>query len=187
VIIQRDRKVMMANFVYIASSLDGFIATSDGGLDWLNEIPNPDENDFGYADFMRGIDAIVMGRNTFETVMGFGFWPYDKPVYVPSRTEISIPEELKGKVERVNGAPRALIDELEGRGHENLYIDGGITIQRFLEEDMIDEMIITRVPVLLGDGIPLFGKLTQQLRFSHKETEVLNGFLVKSHYTRTRG
>ncbi|MHA2163218.1 MAG: dihydrofolate reductase family protein [Candidatus Thorarchaeota archaeon] len=176
----------MANYVYIATSLDGFIATSDGGLDWLEEIPNPEKNDFGYAEFMSGIDAIVMGRKTFEKILTFDFWPYVKPVYVLSKSKINVPEELENKVKIVTGNPKKLIGQLKELGHQNLYIDGGITIQGFLEEDLIDEMIITRVPVLLGNGLPLFGKLTRRLYFSHKRTEFLNEKLVKSYYTRSK-
>jgi dihydrofolate reductase len=176
----------MTNYVYIATSLDGFIAASDGGLDWLEEIPNPEKNDFGYAEFMRGIDAIVMGRKTFEKVLTFGAWSYDKPVFVPSKSKITIPDELEDKVEIITGNPRKLINQLKAKGHQNLYIDGGVTIQGFLEEDLIDEMIITKVPVLLGNGIPLFDNLTRKLHFKHEKTEIFNEMLVKSHYKRVR-
>jgi len=176
----------MTNFVYIAMSLDGFIATSDGGLDWLDEIPNPEKSDFGYAEFMSGIDAIVMGRKTFEKILTFDDWPYDKPVYVLSKSKVNIPKELENKVEILNGAPKKVTHLLKELGHQNLYIDGGITIQGFLEEDLIDKMILTRVSVLLGEGIPLFGKLTQRLYFKHEKTESLNEILSKSYYTRIR-
>jgi len=176
----------MANFVYIATSLDGFIATSEGDLDWLDEIPNPEGHDFGYDEFMSGIDALVMGRKTFEKVASFGVWPYGKPVFVLSRSKISVPPELENKVEVVNETPKKLVDNLRTQGYQNLYIDGGITIQNFLTDDLIDEMIITRVPVLLGSGIPLFGKLQQRQNFKHVNTVVLNEILVKSHYTRIR-
>ena len=135
---------------------------------------------------MKSIDAIVMGRKTFEKVLTFGIWPYDKPVYVPSKSKITIPKEFEDKVEIITGNPRKLVDQLIAKGHQNLYIDGGITIQGFLEEDLIDEMIITRVPILLGNGVPLFGNLTQRLNFSHKRTEILNKMLVKSHYKRVK-
>ena len=176
----------MTNFVYIATSLDGFIASSDGGLDWLNEIPNPEKSDYGFAEFMSGIDAIVMGRKTFEKVLTFGSWPYDKPVYVLSRKEVKVPKELDDKVEIVNASPKKLVDQLNELGHQNLYFDGGMTIQGFLEEDLIDEMILTRVSVLLGEGIPLFGKLTKRTYFSHEKTDSLNVTLVTSHYKRIR-
>jgi len=176
----------MANFVYIATSLDGFIATSDGGLDWLDESPNPEENGYGYAKFMSGIDALVMGRKTFEKVLTFGSWPYDKPVYVLSNGKVMIPKTLETKVEVVSGTPKKVIAHLKKRGHQNLYIDGGVTIQGFLKEDLIDEMIITRIPVLLGNGIPLFGRLIQRLNFKHEKTELINESLVTSHYKRIR-
>jgi dihydrofolate reductase len=172
----------MANYVYIATSLDGFIADSDGGLDWLNETPNPETSDYGFAEFMRSIDAIVMGRRTFEAVLTFGSWPYEKPVFVLSRRGVKVPRELENKVEVINADPKTVTGQLKEKGFHNLYIDGGNTIQSFLEIGLIDEMIITRVPILLGGGVPLFGKLSQRLHFSHKKTEVLNNLLVKSHY-----
>jgi dihydrofolate reductase len=172
----------MANYVYIATSLDGFIADSDGGLDWLNETPNPETSDYGFAEFMRSIDAIVMGRRTFEAVLTFGSWPYEKPVFVLSRRGVKVPRELENKVEVINADPKTITGQLKEKGFHNLYIDGGNTIQSFLEIGLIDEMIITRVPILLGGGVPLFGKLSQRLHFSHKKTEVLNNLLVKSHY-----
>jgi dihydrofolate reductase len=174
----------VTNYVYIATSLDGFIASSDGGLDWLTEIPNPEQSDYGFAEFMRNIDAIVMGRKTFETVLTFGEWPYSVPVFVLSHALTKLPEAVAGKAEIVSGDLRALVDHLHQRGYLNLYVDGGRVIQGFLEEDLIDEMIITRVPILLGDGIPPFGRLPKKLKFVLKKTEELNETLVKSYYTR---
>ncbi|MFW9845354.1 MAG: dihydrofolate reductase family protein [Candidatus Thorarchaeota archaeon] len=176
----------MTNYVYVATSLDGFIATSDGGLDWLDEIPNPEKSDFGYTKFMSGIDAIVMGRKTFDKVLGFDPWPYDKPVYVPSKSKLNIPKELENKAKAITGSPKEFVTQLKELGYQNLYIDGGITIQGFLEDDLIDELIITRVPVLLGTGIPLFGKLTRKLYFSHERTELLTEMLTKSYYKRIK-
>jgi dihydrofolate reductase len=176
----------MANYVFIATSLDGFIATKEGGLDWLNEIPNPDQNDYGYNEFKSGIDAIVMGRNTFEKVLTFDFWPYDKPVFVLSNSLKSVPERLAEKAEIINGDLNVLVDKLEKRGLQNLYVDGGRVIQSFLKEDLIDEMVITWVPILLGDGISLFGKLENSLKFSLKKTESFNETLVQSHYIRLK-
>jgi len=174
----------MTNFVYIATSLDNFIATSEGGLDWLDEIPKSEGNDFGYAEFMSSIDALVMGRKTFEKVASFEVWPYDKPVFVLGRSKISVPVELEDKIEIVNETPQILVNNLKARGYQNLYIDGGFTIQSFLVEDLIDEMIITRVPILLGKGVPLFGELRHRLYFKHKKTRILNEMLVQSHYIR---
>lgn len=119
----------MALYVYIAQSLDGYIADKNGGLDWLNDIPNPDKSDFGFAEFMSKIDVIVMGRNTFETVQSFGMWPYTKPVYVISSTLTKLPEEYSGKAEVLNLKPPHIIDYLAKKGFNNLYIDGGALIQ----------------------------------------------------------
>ncbi len=176
----------MTNYVYIATSLDGYIATKDGEIDWLMKIPKPDNDDYGYAEFMKNIDAIVMGRNTFEKVLTFGDWIYEKTVLVLSNTLSSVPPELSRKVEIVQGDLKTLIGNLAKRGINNLYIDGGKVIQGFLKEDLIDEMIITRIPVLLGDGIPLFGELDEQMKFNHLKTETFENGLVKSWYRRER-
>ncbi len=176
----------MTNYIYIATSLDGFIATSNGGLDWLQELPNPEQSDYGFAEFMNNIDAIVMGRKTLEKVLNFEQWVYDKPVFVLSNSLTKLPERIVGKAEIVSGDIKRLIIKLNQKGYQNLYIDGGTVIQNFLQEDLIDEMIITRVPILLGKGFPLFGKLEQHLQFRHKKTEIYNKTLVKSHYIRDR-
>lgn len=176
----------MANRVYIASSLDGFIATKDGGIDWLNDLPNPERSDYGYSEFIESIDAIIMGRKTFETVLNFDPWPYNKPVFVLSNTISEIPEELKDRMEIVKGEIRTILQDLIQRGYHDLYIDGGGAIQSFLKEDLIDEMIITRVPILLGDGIPLFRNLRHTLKFKHIKTIVYNNNIVKSHYKRKK-
>ncbi|KAF0110387.1 MAG: bifunctional deaminase-reductase domain-containing protein [Chloroflexi bacterium] len=126
----------MPNFVYIATSLDGFIATPDGGLDWLFGIPNPDQSDYGYAEFIEKMDAVVMGRKTYEKVLIFNDWPYPVPVFVFSHSHIEIPEALKGKVEIVIGEPYKVVEELIAQGYCNLYIDGGKLIQSFLQEDL---------------------------------------------------
>jgi len=176
----------MANFVYIAVSLDGFIATEDGGVDSLNEITNPGQSDYGFAEFMSSLDALVMGRKTFEKVLTFGVWPYEKPVFVLSNTLRSAPPELAGKAEIINGELASIIEQLKARGHKNLYIDGGVTIQSFLKQDLIDEMIITRVSILLGSGIPLFGHLQAAKKFSLLKTEKLGESLVTCHYRRCK-
>ncbi|MGA1793490.1 MAG: dihydrofolate reductase family protein [Thermoplasmatota archaeon] len=176
----------MTNFIYIATSLDGFIATPDGGIDWLSEIPNPDHGDFGFSDFMDTIDAVVMGRNTFEKLLSFNEWPYDKPVFVLSNRMREVPIHLEDKAEIVGGDIKDLCDGLTKRGYRNLYIDGGKVIQSFLREDLIDEMIITRIPIILGDGIPLFSDLDHAVKFKHEDTVIFNNHLVKSHYIRVK-
>lgn len=176
----------MTNFVYIAASLDGYIADPQGGIEWLNDLPNPEGSDFGWSEFLSGIDAILIGRKTFEKVLSFESWPYKLPVFVLSTSLQEIPASLAGKVELISGSPREVSELLQGRGLQNLYIDGGKTVQGFLAADLIDELIITRVPILLGKGIPLFGKLEDRLRFIHQGTDVFDNGLVQSRYQRVR-
>ncbi|MDA3860704.1 MAG: dihydrofolate reductase family protein [Melioribacteraceae bacterium] len=176
----------MSNIVYIATSIDGFIAREDGNIDWLMETPNPDNSDFGFGEFMNTIDAIVMGKNTFEVVLSFGEWPYTKPVFVLSNTLDKIPDNLIGKAEILKGNPLSIIKELNIKQFYNLYIDGGKVIQGFLELGLIDEMIITKIPVILGSGIPLFTKDSNEQKFEHVKTEVFNNALVKSHYKKKK-
>lgn len=175
------------NIVFIATSLDGFIADRNGGLDFLQSVPNPENDQLGFPEFMNSIDALVMGRKTYETVLGFGGdWPYTKPVFVLTNTLTSLPEHLLGKVELVNGQISALTEQLNKRGYANLYIDGGKLIQSFLKEDMIDELIISQIPILIGGGIPLFGDLGCHLTFEHRKTEIMLDAIVQSHYVRRR-
>jgi dihydrofolate reductase len=176
----------MTNHVYIAASLDGFIADPAGSLDWLHELPNPENSDFGYAESMSGIDAIVMGRGTFETVLTFGEWPYDKPVFVLTSSLEGVPPELAGKVELVGGDVAAVARYLRSRGYVNLYIDGGRTVQSFLKADLVDELVLTTVPVLLGGGVPLFGDIGRRLAFRRGSTETLTPQLTKTRYVRDR-
>ena len=176
----------MANYVYIAATQDGFIASPDGGLDWLEAVPNPDGSDFGFSEFMSRVDGILMGRVTFEKVLSFGQWPYDKTVFVLSNTLKTLPDHLDGKAQIVSGAVAEVVSNLKEQGVENLYVDGGRVIQSFLKEDLIDELIVTRFPLLLGKGIPLFGELDRPLEFEHVETEVIENYLVKSRYRRIR-
>ena len=176
--------MQMPNIVYIATSLDGYIAKKDGSIDWLLEIPNPEESDFGFGEFINNIDAVVMGRNTFEIAITFDIWPYPKPVFVLSSTLNSVPEKLISKVELIKGNPLSVVKELNSRNYYNLYIDGGKTIQAFLNHNLIDEMTITQIPILLGDGIPLFGSLIEEQKFKLKKFEVLINALVKNHYVK---
>ncbi|AJR06727.1 dihydrofolate reductase [Photobacterium gaetbulicola] len=177
----------MANIVYIATSLDGYIADKNGNLDWLHSIPNPEGNDFGFHDFMNRVDALVMGRNTFETVCAFDCeWPYSKPVFVISNSLKTIPEGYQDKAFLVSGELNNILADLNAKGFNELYIDGGITIQNFLAQDLIDEMIITTFPLVLGGGSSLFGELPSPLTFELKSSEILLNAMVKSHYLRQR-
>lgn len=178
---------MNRNKVFIAKSLDGFISDKNGGLEWLHSIPNPGNIDMGYSSFIEDIDAIVMGRDTFETVCSFDMaWPYKKPVFVLSRTLRTIGREYFGKAELINGPLRNVLAEINQKGYDRLYIDGGKTIQSFLKEDLIDEMIITTIPVLLGGGSRLFSDLPEKLEFEHMGTEVFLNEIVQSRYRRKR-
>lgn len=173
------------NKVFIATSLDGFIADKDGGIDWLHSIPNPEGNDMGYNNFMKSVDALLMGRNTFETVCSFDMeWPYEKPVFVLSNTLKKVPKGLEQKAFPVSGPLREVLDQIHTKGYHNLYIDGGKTIQNFLKEDLIDEIILTRIPVLLGEGIPLFGALEKPLHFACLDTKIYLKKVVQSRFIR---
>jgi dihydrofolate reductase len=175
------------NSLYIATSLDGYIADKNGGLAWLDSIPNPDGDDMGYVAFIDEIDALVMGRTTFETVLGFDVdWPYAKPVYVLSNTMTEIPKSHEGKAFLVKGTLSEILRQIHEKGYFRLYIDGGITIQNFLKEDLIDEMVITRFPVLLGGGSQLFSDLIKSLEFELVNSKVQLNQLVQSHYIRKR-
>lgn len=176
----------MTNYVYIATSLDGFIADKDGNIDWLSEIPNPDKSDYGFDGFMDCVDAVVLGRKTFEQVLFFGKWFYTKPVFVVTNSLQTLPDDLKGKAEIISGKPRKITDRLHGKGFNNLYIDGGSTVQNFLQADLIDTMIITTIPVVLGEGIPLFTTMKQRFWFRLKKSEVMDGVYVKSWFERVR-
>jgi len=176
----------MANHVYIACSLDGFIAKPNGSIDWLTTIPNEKDDDWGYSRFIKKIDAIIIGRKTFETALLFGEWPYNRPVFVLSNNIKQIPDFIRSKAELINGDLHKIIYLLHIKKFNNIYIDGGQTIQSFLKADLIDEMIITTIPIILGNGIPLFGSIDKELEFKLVNSEVLNNYMVKSYYKRIR-
>jgi len=175
------------NKVFIATSLDGYIADKEGGLDWLHSIPNRQQDDMGYNRFINQVDAIVMGRTTFETVCGFECpWPYTKPVFVLSTTLNDVPETYANKVKLVKGTLSEVLDDIHSQGHKQLYIDGGTTIQSFLKEDLIDDICITTIPILLGGGFPLFGALQKPLGFELVESKTFIGQVNQCHYRRKR-
>jgi dihydrofolate reductase len=165
--------------VFIATSLDGFIARRDGALDWLPVNCEP----HGYDEFIASVDALVIGRGTFETVLSFGGWAYgDKPVVVLSSTMSELKVPVGAVCELMAGTPHEIVAQLAQRGMQHLYIDGGITIQGFLQAGLIQRMIITRIPVLLGSGIPLFGSLDHDVRFEHVGTRSFASGMVQSEY-----
>jgi dihydrofolate reductase len=156
--------------VFIATSLDGFIARPDGAIDWLMDAQAaaPAGEDFGYAAFMAGVDALVMGRKTFESVLGFDPWPYGStPVHVMTRQAgLPVPPALQGLVHPSALAPAALLEQLAAQGVRRVYLDGGELIRTFLAEDRVDRMTVTTVPVLIGEGRPLFGPLGRDRRWT---------------------
>jgi dihydrofolate reductase len=166
--------------VFIATSLDGFIARANGGIDWL---PPGGGEEHGYDAFIASVDALVIGRNTFETVLTFGTWPYgEKPVFVLTTRPLPVPTPAGAVLERMSGDPREIVSQLALRGVRHIYVDGGITIQRFLRAGLIQRLIITRIPVLLGDGIPLFGALPGDVALRHVATRQYATGLVQSEY-----
>jgi dihydrofolate reductase len=175
----------MKTSVYIGTSLDGFIARKDGDIDWLVQFAN-DEAIHAYKEFINGIDAIVIGRGTFEKVLSFSSWPYEKEVFVLSTSIKQVPEIVREKVTVLSMKPGDLLRYLSGKGFSGIYVDGGKVIQDFLKEDIIDELIISKVPILIGSGIPLFGHLDNDLQFKHIRTEVQSNGLVRSYYEKKR-
>jgi dihydrofolate reductase len=166
--------------IYIATSVDGYIARANGAIDWLA----PYNEDTGYDTFIASIDGLVMGRGTFETALSFGAWPYDKPVVVLSRTltDADIRADLAGKVRVSNMSPKTLMESLGAAGWQRAYVDGGKVIQAFLRDGLIADMVLTRIPVLLGNGIPLFGQTNRDIALRHVATRSYPSGLVQSTY-----
>lgn len=175
----------MKTKVFIGTSLDGFIARTNGDFDWLSKFAN-DEAVNEYDQFIKGIDAILIGRGTYETVLKFPSWPYKNKVFVLSSSIKEIPDELKEKVTILLMKPAEVLAYLSEKGFTDIYVDGGKVIQSFLQEDLIDELIISKVPVLIGSGIPLFGYLDADLHFTHIDTVIFSNGLVRSYYQRIR-
>jgi dihydrofolate reductase len=165
--------------VFVGASVDGFIARPNGELDWL---PEGGGEPHGYNEFFASVDALVIGRKTFETVLAFDAWPYgDKRVVVLSGKLVDL-SVAGGVVEQMAGDPADIVAKLAASGAHHLYIDGGITIQRFLRAGLVDRLIITRVPVLIGEGVPLFGSLAKDVRLTHVGTRDFPSGLVQSEY-----
>lgn len=171
----------MKTTVFVGTSVDGFIARRDGSFDFLPANPEP----HGYEEFIATVDAIVMGRNTFEVVMRFDEWYYGKKriVVLSSRPIDLEPARARGGiVEQMSGEPEEIVARLEASGAKHLYVDGGDTIQRFLRAGLINRLVITHVPVLIGDGISLFGSLPHDVKLQHVRTQSYPSGLVQSEY-----
>jgi dihydrofolate reductase len=165
--------------VFVGISVDGFMARLDGGLDFL---PEGGGEPHGYEEFMRTVDALVIGRNTYETVLGFGGWVYgEKPVVVLSSHELA-PAPAGAIVQHMQGEPKDIVAKLSAQGIGHIYVDGGVTIQGFLRAGLIQRLIVTRVPVLIGSGIPLFGALERDIRLKHVATRSYASGLVQTEY-----
>lgn len=177
---------MVTTHVFIAASLDGYIARQDGDIGWLLQRDDPTE-DHGYMAFIADKDWIVMGRRTYEKVLAFDEWPYDRPVLVLSRqlADTPVPEALKGKVQFSRRAPKEVLADLAAQNAHRVYLDGGQLIQSFLREGLVADIIITTVPVLLGSGKPLFGSLPQDIDLTLLSSRSFPSGLVQSHYRLT--
>jgi dihydrofolate reductase len=166
--------------VFCGMSVDGFLARPDGALDFLDA---GGQEPHGFEEFYASVDVVVIGRKTFEVVLTFGNWFYGKkPVVVLSGRPLDFSSIKGGVVEQMSGEPTEIVKRLDSRGFKHSYIDGGITIQRFLAAGLIDRLVITRVPVLIGAGIPLFGPLPRDISLRHVATRSYNGGLVQSEY-----
>jgi dihydrofolate reductase len=166
--------------VFCGVSVDGFLARPDNSLDFLRA---GEQEPHGFEEFYGGVDVVVIGRKTFEVVLSFGKWFYgSKPVVVLSSTPLDFSSVKDGVVEQMSGEPSEIVTRLKARGLKHAYIDGGITIQRFLSAGLIGRLVITRVPVLIGAGIPLFGQVPRDISLRHVATRCFNGGLVQSEY-----
>ncbi len=178
--------------VYIATSVDGFIARTDGSVDWLDTYANQeaemgDDADMGFNNFIESVDCMIMGRGCMEAISGFNLsseqWPYrDARVIVLSKTLTEPPENVKDHVEIYSGDVPELVGTLEREGYQHAYVDGGKTIQSFLNLRLITDLSLTQIPVLLGEGIPLFGKTNQDIRLEKAEAKTFPNELVQVHY-----
>jgi len=165
--------------VFVGTSLDGFLARKNGAFDFL---PTDGGEPHGYDEFIKSVDAIVIGRNTFEVVRAMPGWAYGKKrVVVLSSRPIDL-SKIRGRVEQMSGSPAEIVARLEATGAHHLYVDGGITIQRFFRDGLVNRITITRVPVLIGEGIPVFGSLAHDIKLRHLATRSFSSGLVTSEY-----
>lgn len=178
--------------VFIATSADGYIAGEDGGVEWLETAGNSNVDmgehaDMGFADYIAGVDCMIMGRKCMEKIACFNLtpeqWPYgDRRIIVLSRTLTKVPDNLKGKVELYCGDIPVLISQLKKEGYQHLYIDGGVTITSFFNLELVDEITITRAPVLLGKGKPLFGKINKQIKLENAQAQAYANDFIQIKY-----
>ena len=174
---------------FFAASIDGFVARPDGSIDWLDAAvaSAAPTSDLGFASLLASVDGLVMGRVTFEKVLSFGLWPYDElPLHVATRRGVAIPDQLRGTVTASDEQPAALLARLAGEGRRHLYVDGGQLLADFFAADLIDRLIITTIPVMLGSGLRAFGPLPADRAWRHLSTEADSCGFVQQRYERRR-
>jgi dihydrofolate reductase len=169
---------------FIATSLDGFIARADNSIDWLENATSDATEDYGYEEFVKVISTVVMGRKTFQKIQSFPEWPFQhQRVIVLSSTMKSAPAELADQVQLFNGDVTELSELLDSQGDTHVYVDGSRAIQSFIKAGLLTDLIITTVPVLIGDGISLFGgPLPKDIRVNHVSTKAYQNGFVQTHY-----
>lgn len=171
----------MTILVFVGTSLDGFIARHDGSFDFLPSDGGGEDG--GFAEFFATVDAVVMGRNTFDVVRSMPGWQYgEKPLVVLTHRPVDLSKAPPGKAESMSGEPAEVVRRLAARGLRRLYVDGGATIQAFLRAGLVDRITVTTVPVLIGQGIPLFGSVPKDIKLRHASTKTIAGGMVQSVY-----
>lgn len=178
--------------VFIATSVDGFIAKLDGSVDWLHSVGNLEvdmgnQADMGFNDFLTSIDCLIMGRKCMDAISNMNLtaeqWPYGNTrIIVLSNTLKEAPDNLKGKVEIYSGDLNALLSRLKDDGYKHAYIDGGKTIQEFIKLKLINAITITTAPIILGEGIPLFGKTNQEIKLEQADSITFPNDFVQISY-----
>ncbi len=174
---------MVSGHVFIATSLDGFVAREDRALDWLMKQPSTGE-DYGYDGFMERMDGLIMGRGSYETVLGFETWPYSKPVVVLSKTltQTDVPDALKDKIRITASNPVEVMAELSAEGWKRAYVDGGKVVQSFIRAGLVEDILLTHVPILIGRGLRLFGDLAADIDLELVSSRAFKSGMVQSHY-----
>ncbi|MBK5201125.1 MAG: dihydrofolate reductase [Spirochaetaceae bacterium] len=177
----------MSCVVYIATSLDGYIADAFGSTSFLSIVSNPEQEDIGFEDFVNSMDCLVIGRKTYETILGFKIeWPYNLPVYVMSNTLKSVYEGLDDNVTIVNGNIEDVVLDLNCSGFKNVWIDGGEIIQQAIEKELVDQLTITTIPIILGSGVPLFVEIETEQVFELIDSKVLINQMVSTTYKKVK-
>lgn len=167
--------------VFIATSLDGFIAGEHDDLSWLPETAE----DHGYTAFMASVGVLLMGRRTYDVVLGFDKWLYERPVLVA--TTRPLPEPAPPDVRAVHGTIHELVEQaLDAADGRDVYIDGGVLIRQALDAGLIDEMIVTIIPAILGRGIPLFAGASRRVTLQLDDSHAYPSGLVQLRYSLMR-